>query len=1011
MADKLGFVNTEVIVRGIVLGAVINIAFGVQAFGQIPALSAKLGFIGGVAADAHGNVFMALSNANVVVRVDPEGILTVAAGNGTRGNSGDDGPATLAQLSLPVAVAIGPTGNLYIADGNGSQIRMVSNGVITTVAGGGSDFESDNIPAMNARLSVPYGNGIAVDAAGNLYIASFFRIRKVSNGLITTMFDGSSTFPLVLPNNIALDAAGNFYFTDPCVARVFKLSNGTLTTVAGTGIPVGFGCAPAASSGDGGPATSASLYNPGAITLDATGAVYVTEQNPAGGWVRRISNGIITAFAGGGPNVIGPGTSDNIPATSAFLINTGADIAADTAGNLYIGDSYHFTATGRLRKVSGGIITTVAGSEGSVCPNEFLVNVSPALFPVSGGNGHATFVINADPSCGWTVTGLPAWIAGQGSGTGPASVELSVLANPGAARSATFQIAGFFVTVSQAACTYSLDAGGQSFSAQGGTGTITITTGAGCPWTAGTPPAGVAFTSTTSGAGSGAVSYQVFPTSGGASSGAITIAGQSFTVEQQAASIPSLGFIGSMPHIAAEENWTTTFTIVNNTGSSNQVRFSLLGSNIDASGSGNSLQLPLNLPQQASLGVLLGASLDNMLSPNASWIVSTAGQGITPVQTGSAQVSATGALGGFAIFHRLSDAQEAVVPLTPAIPNAPAYLLVFDNTDGIVTAVAIANVSAQSANIGYIIRDDTGAQIGSGTLTAMPGNGQISFVLPDAVTGFPVTADRRGTIEFDTPLGGQISVLGIRNTPQVTAQGTVTTLTTVPALANVGSGGGSFAHLASGDGWQTTFVLVNAGTSAAQFTLRFLADQTGVPMSLPLSFPQPSGGAPTAAPSVTQNLAAGATLVIVSSGAPQLLTGSAQLSTTGHVSGFVIFRHNGQEAVVPLESRNARTYLIAFDNTNGTATGIAVNAVSAGQVNIPVTVRDDTGALIATDTITLSANGHYAFTLVTGRYKATTNIRGTVEFDAPAGAQIGALGIRIPAGAARTYTTLPALAK
>jgi hypothetical protein len=89
--------------------------------------------------------------------------------------------------------------------------------------------------------------------------------------------------------------------------------------------------------------------------------------------------------------------------------------------------------------------------------------------------------------------------------------------------------------------------------------------------------------------------------------------------------------------------------------------------------------------------------------------------------------------------------------------------------------------------------------------------------------------------------------------------------------------------------------------------------------------------------------------VIVSRGAPQLQTGSAQLSTTGNVSGFVIFRHNGEEAVVPLESRNASDYIVAFDHTNGTATGIAVNAASTGQVNIPVTVRDATGATIATD--------------------------------------------------------------
>jgi hypothetical protein len=142
-----------------------------------------------------------------------------------------------------------------------------------------------------------------------------------------------------------------------------------------------------------------------------------------------------------------------------------------------------------------------------------------------------------------------------------------------------------------------------------------------------------------------------------------------------------------------------------------------------------------------------------------------------------------------------------------------------------------------------------------------------------------------------------------------------------------------------------------------------------------------------------------------------LVTGSAQLTTAGHVSGFVIFRHNNQEAVVPLESRNAGGYIIAFDNTGGTTTGIAVNAVSAGQANIPVTVRDDTGNTIATDTLNLAANGHLAFTLGTQKYTAAANIRGTIEFDAPTGVQIGALGIRMPTGAAHAYTTLPALAK
>ena len=254
---------------------------------------------------------------------------------------------------------------------------------------------------------------------------------------------------------------------------------------------------------------------------------------------------------------------------------------------------------------------------------------------------------------------------------------------------------------------------------------------------------------------------------------------------------------------------------------------------------------------------------------------------------------------------------------------------------------------------------------------------------------------------------GQISVLGLRFSPPNNA------LTTIPALANVGTGGGSIAHLASGgDGWQTTFVLVNTGISAAPVTLSFFADQTGAPMSLPLSFPQPNGGAPTLVSSVTQTLACRSdTVDREHGGAVNLLTGSAQLTSAGHVSGFVIFRHNNQEAVVPLESRNANGYVIAFDNTNGTATGVAVNAVSAQMVNVPVVLRNDTGTQIGTNTLSLSANGHVDFTLVTDKYPQTANIRGTIEFDKPAGAQIGALGIRIPSGAAHTYTTLPALAK
>ncbi len=549
-----------------------------------------------------------------------------------------------------------------------------------------------------------------------------------------------------------------------------------------------------------------------------------------------------------------------------------------------------------------------------------------------------------------------------------------------------------------ASCNYTLNAGALSISAQGGSGTITVTAPAGCPWTVDGLPAGITLTTQGSGTGNGTVGFVVAANNGGSVTNTFSIGGTSFTIEQQAASIPGLNFIGSMPHLAAEENWTTAFTLVNKGSAAATARLSLFG---DPSGP---LTLPLAFPQLPSAPTPeLASSLDRSLSANASLIVNTTGPQTPPVQVGSAQLSANGAVDGFAIFHLIPGAQEAVVPMETR--NANSYLLAFDNTGGVVLGVAVANVSATAGNIPVIIRDDTGAQLTTGVLQ-MAGNAHTSFVVS---IQYPVTAGKRGTIEFDTPSGGRISVLGIRTTPL----GTSNTLTTIPALAGVGTNGGSIAHIATGNGWQTTFVLVNTGTTSAPAHLKFFADVTGSPLSLPVSFPQ-VGSTVTTVSSVDQTLAPGATLIVQSvapASDPAPTTGSAQLTASGNVGGFVIFRYNpnGQEAVVPLESRTASAFILAFDNTSSTATGVAINSVSSQAVNIPVIVRDDAGNQIATDTLNVAANGHLAFTLVTDKYAATANIRGTIEFDTPAGGQIGALGIRIPV--AHTFTTLPALAR
>ena len=178
-----------------------------------------------------------------------------------------------------------------------------------------------------------------------------------------------------------------------------------------------------------------------------------------------------------------------------------------------------------------------------------------------------------------------------------------------------------------------------------------------------------------------------------------------------------------------------------------------------------------------------------------------------------------------------------------------------------------------------------------------------------------------------------------------------------------------------------------------------------------LAFPQ-NGTAlvfPTA--SYSQSIAAGASLWVTATGlAAFASTGSAQISATGNIGGFAIFRYNtnGQEAVVPLESRAASSYIIAFDNTNGVATGIAIANASAQGATVPVTLRDGAGNSIGTDLITLGANGHMSFVLGT-QYPSTVGLLGTAEFGVPIGGSISVLGIRSPP--ALTFTTLPALAK
>lgn len=355
-------------------GTIVTVAGnGASTFGGDgrPAKTARLPNPGGLALDAAGNLYIADNIVNRIRRVDAmTGIITTVAGSRVidairfltpQGNtgafSGDGGPASAAQLDTPQHIATDASGNLYISDLNNYRVRKVDarTGIITTVAGSGPTgsptvgaFSGDGGPATEARLNRP--QGIAVDAAGNLYIAdqSNQRVRKVDpNGIISTVAGGGTAaladgakateVAFSLPREVAVDAVGNLYISDS-TNRIVKVSpTGIVRLVAGNGT-AGF-------SGDDGPATAAQ-YNAAfpRMALDRAGTLYFPDiLNER---VRKVSTeGIISTVAGTGARGF---AGDGGPATAARLAGPGA-VVIDAAGNLYLSEG----GNKRIRKIFG----------------------------------------------------------------------------------------------------------------------------------------------------------------------------------------------------------------------------------------------------------------------------------------------------------------------------------------------------------------------------------------------------------------------------------------------------------------------------------------------------------------------------------------------------------------------------------------------------------------------------------------------------------------------------------
>jgi hypothetical protein len=387
-------------------------------------LNASIGYPESIAFDSTGNAYIAESYASQILEVSTAGIVTVVAGNGTVGYTGDNGPAISAALNQPEGVFVDGSGNIFIADTENSVIREVvaSTGNIQTVVGvsydasGGSACQSggDGGSALGAHLCLPYS--IFLDSSNNIFIADFGNstIREVvaSSGNIQTVA-GTPGIPgyvdnvlataaqLDLPGSVFVDGSGNIIIADTFNSVIRVVNPGAQpVTIAGTSIPAGYIKTVAGSqydsmegsqcqlTGDGGPALSAFLCLPIGVFVDGSENIFVADY--ANFAIREVASaGSISTVAG----TLGTdcqtyattGCGNGAAATSAQL-NYPSGVTLNS-GNIYIADTEDFA----VREVTGGNIQAFAGNateaysgDGGLPTNAELNNPGSVFVDTSG---------------------------------------------------------------------------------------------------------------------------------------------------------------------------------------------------------------------------------------------------------------------------------------------------------------------------------------------------------------------------------------------------------------------------------------------------------------------------------------------------------------------------------------------------------------------------------------------------------------------------------------------------
>ncbi len=966
-----------------------------------PAENAQLANPLGLALDLAGNLYIADMGNNRIRRVSTSGVITTVAGTGVSGFSGDDGPATSAQLAGPSGVAVDTDGNLYVADTANQRVRKITtDGLIHALAGTGTSGESGNGgPATSAQLERPYS--VAIDTQFNVYVSDRTAIRRIANGgtistVVRSQFSGRFNSNCVFngdggpaafasvcnPLGLSVDASGNLYIADDGNQRVRKVgTDGSVSTIAGNGV-IGF-------SGDGGLAIAAALNNPWAVTIDDAGNLYIAEG--LGNRVRKVAtNGVIQTVAGLGEGGFG---GDGGPATLAQM-NAVTGVVVDAAGNLYRSDAGNH----RVRKVSpDGIIRTIAGTgtagysgDGGAAmaaeldsPSGLALDAGGTLY-IADSRTHSVRKLTPD--------GMIRTVAG-GVGTSPNPTNIAV-------STALFSPHGLAV-----------DSAGNLYIADG-TRVRKVTTDGFIATIAGNGTAGSA------GDGGPAVSAQLdsaydvaVDIDGGVY---VSVAGRIRKVSPDGiittiAGTSTLGFSGDdgpavsaqlyyvqgialdaagnlyiadanrIRKIAADSGVITTIAgngVGGFSGDGGPAVISQLNNPVDvALDAAGSIYIADSLNDRVRKATFFAAALQSYAFASAGTSYWRAASVSATVTVGSATIRAQGGANptGFAVFSYRSNGvliSEAAVPAAPLMQAGRIYV---ELSNTVKTGVAIANPNNQSATISFYFTDENGFTLYSRTIS-LGAHQQIAAFLDEPP--YTANADAR-TLTFMSSVGvGVIALHGFNNER---GEFLMTTIPVAP-IVPFATAPGIFPHYAAGGGWTTQLLLVNPTDSpltgtvvmdgvlaysiAPRSSARILRTNSGSSILTGNIYVNPDPGGWTPVASTVFSYSAGG-ITVTESG----------VATTGVGQSFRIFAE--------------------LDAASGMQTGIAIANAAASGANLQFDLLDLNGQPAGySGTMPLAGNGHLSVFLreIPGFESLPASFRGALRVTSTTA--ISAIGLR-----------------